>query len=31
MSIVEKYDEKSARQHIKRVKDILNNPPVLSS
>lgn len=27
----DKYDEKSARQHIKRVKDILNTPPVLSA
>jgi hypothetical protein len=27
----EKYDEKSARQHIKKLKDVLNNPPVLSA
>lgn len=30
-SLAEKYDEKSARQHIRRVKDILSNPPVLTA
>ena len=31
MSIADKYDEKSARNHIRRVKDILNSPPVLTA
>jgi len=28
---IEKYDERNARQHIRRVKEILSNPPVLTS
>ncbi len=30
-SLADKYDEKSARVHIKRVKDILGTPQLLSS
>jgi hypothetical protein len=30
-NFIEKYDEKNARQHIRRVKDILSSPPVLSA
>lgn len=28
---IDKYDEKSARAHIKRFKDILTTPPVLNA
>ena len=31
IALVEKYDEKNARAHIKRVKDILGTPQLLSS
>ena len=28
---IEKYDERNARHHIKRVKEILSTPPVLTA
>ena len=31
MRYIDKYDEKSSRQHIRRVKEILTNPPVLTA
>ena len=28
---IDKYDERNARQHIKRIKEILTTPPVLTA
>ena len=30
LNILDKYDERSARQHVKRLVDILEKPPILT-